>query len=659
MKIGIVIVALFLSLGCFGQQERIDSLKKEISLSRPNTKVIISLIKGCRGNTEEAFDELIKSAIEVCTVYNNNDDLAQLYNEWGILFTYKDNSDIANSKYRVSLGHALQAKNYLLASKVLGNLGQSLIFQYKLKPASDTLMLAENIVAYISDPVIVAKQLIQIWGYKAMLFKELGLFEEAIELNQKILGKLSDFPEDYLRDASYNLSNIGSAYQELGLYQKSTKYYHASISTRINDPDSLRNNRVSYLNLAKNFLSEENLDSALFYCSTLFRSLTPDASHWLGYFQIKAQIFLRSGMSDSAFFYVNKSINISKDRSDSGGIYDGYNLLSKVFASKGNFMQAIAVLTENMMFYDQSPLDNLQIFKELSVLYENVGRNKDALFFLKKYDSLNKIHFGDIVAKMTTASEIKYETSLKEATISTQKVELAAKRKQNVWLLIGGSVALIAATGLALLYRRISRQKAQIHNQKQEILHNNRNSLQQLISIFSRQAANESDSGTAQQNQERLMTLNLLNKMLYEQGGTESIPASSYVTELCKLKQIGTGNSVAVNVQATVEKMAASQLKDVGLIINELVTNSIKHAFTGIAAPAIHIRLIQNNKEELELHISDNGNGLPAGFSITSQRQSFGLSYVADLVQQHHGSIETYNHNGANFKITMKLRTHA
>jgi two-component sensor histidine kinase len=97
-----------------------------------------------------------------------------------------------------------------------------------------------------------------------------------------------------------------------------------------------------------------------------------------------------------------------------------------------------------------------------------------------------------------------------------------------------------------------------------------------------------------------------------------------------------------------------------GIIVNELVSNSLKHAFTEKQEGEIRIRLCMKEKDS-ELHksifcltISDNGKGIPENIELENV-ESLGLQLVSTLVDQLDGEIELKRAQGTEFKITFKV----
>jgi two-component sensor histidine kinase len=90
-----------------------------------------------------------------------------------------------------------------------------------------------------------------------------------------------------------------------------------------------------------------------------------------------------------------------------------------------------------------------------------------------------------------------------------------------------------------------------------------------------------------------------------------------------------------------------------GLIVNELVSNSLKHAFLEDRDGEIKVSLSRNGKAEVELTVSDNGVGMPEDVDFR-KTDSLGLNLVNALVGQLQGKIELYREKGTEFIITLK-----
>ena len=93
----------------------------------------------------------------------------------------------------------------------------------------------------------------------------------------------------------------------------------------------------------------------------------------------------------------------------------------------------------------------------------------------------------------------------------------------------------------------------------------------------------------------------------------------------------------------------------IGLILNELVTNSFKYAHSNEQSGRLHVDLAQQSAEDLVLEIRDAGPGLPDGF-VPAKAQSLGLRLVRNLARQLYGSVDYRFEKGAVFSISFKSK---
>lgn len=90
----------------------------------------------------------------------------------------------------------------------------------------------------------------------------------------------------------------------------------------------------------------------------------------------------------------------------------------------------------------------------------------------------------------------------------------------------------------------------------------------------------------------------------------------------------------------------------VGIILNELVTNAVKYAFSECSHPRILVRLRRREEGRLQLEIRDNGAGLPAT-TQSGAEFGYGLKVVSALAEQHGGAVELGNDGGAVIRVDL------
>jgi PAS domain S-box-containing protein len=112
-------------------------------------------------------------------------------------------------------------------------------------------------------------------------------------------------------------------------------------------------------------------------------------------------------------------------------------------------------------------------------------------------------------------------------------------------------------------------------------------------------------------------------------------------------------NKISVETRIDDFRLDIEVLFSLGTIVNELITNSIKHAFRNSDSGRIEI-LLEKNKNEISLTVRDNGKGIPADFKI-EKTGSFGLMLVRMLSDQLKGALTIDNSDGAKFMLKFKI----
>jgi PAS domain S-box-containing protein len=159
-----------------------------------------------------------------------------------------------------------------------------------------------------------------------------------------------------------------------------------------------------------------------------------------------------------------------------------------------------------------------------------------------------------------------------------------------------------------------------------ELYHRTKNTLQVVRSLLLLQAADHPDNEAVQRlvrsSEERIQAIALVHQMLYRGQDLSNVAMAEYVRELASLlvdAYADTGYRVALDLDVADLKMELDVAIPLGLIINELVTNSLKYAFPGGRPGTIGIRFAALEAGRFELSYRDDGVGLPPGFDAERQ----------------------------------------
>ncbi len=236
----------------------------------------------------------------------------------------------------------------------------------------------------------------------------------------------------------------------------------------------------------------------------------------------------------------------------------------------------------------------------------------------------------------------------------------AMKDIKDTERLVAFFIASILITFLISLFKR-ERNKLRSALEEKEILlkelyHRTKNNLQVASSLVSLQCSrideNELIKSMCADIQNRFKAMALVHEQLYKSGDLVNVNMENYVEDL--LKNIMSGYPVLKDNLALVSEVHDIDLPmdlavPCGLIINELITNSLKYAFPE-GKGRINITM-RNADGMIELTYSDDGPGLPRDFDIKATK-SLGLRLVNSLTKKElNGSIDVDKKNGAGFVI--------
>lgn len=192
-----------------------------------------------------------------------------------------------------------------------------------------------------------------------------------------------------------------------------------------------------------------------------------------------------------------------------------------------------------------------------------------------------------------------------------------------------------------------------------EVQHRVKNNLQVISSLLSLQAercgSDEAQTVLAE-SRDRVRSMALIHEQLSHSGRAAEIEFAQYADRLTRYLLNGyeaNPDRIQVNTDVDVVLML-DQAMPCGLILHELLSNSLKHAFPKDTPGEIHIEFHEQNAE-LRLNYWDNGVGLPPGFDL-NKTSSLGVQLISDLTVQLRGQLEYFNAGGARFQLRFPSR---
>ncbi len=192
-----------------------------------------------------------------------------------------------------------------------------------------------------------------------------------------------------------------------------------------------------------------------------------------------------------------------------------------------------------------------------------------------------------------------------------------------------------------------------------EIHHRVKNNLQVVSSLLGLQSRTMEDAAIRrmfQESQNRVHSMALVHESLYQSENLSEIDFPPYIRQLAAhlLRSYGV-DSERVHIAYSIDDLLLTMDTAIpcGLIINELVSNSLKYAFPGGRRGNVQIEMRQDENHQIRLEVSDDGVGLPEGVGFSSTK-SLGLRLVRTLADQLGATIEMGSGGGARIALTFQ-----
>jgi len=191
----------------------------------------------------------------------------------------------------------------------------------------------------------------------------------------------------------------------------------------------------------------------------------------------------------------------------------------------------------------------------------------------------------------------------------------------------------------------------------QEIHHRVKNNLQIISSLLYLENNKEHPIISSNELRNRIKSMSLVHEKLYRSHNLTNIRLKDYTTDLIHQLYASYGiNPDQIKyhiIEPSPITLDIDKSISCGLIINEIISNSLKHAFPNNKKGTIQLTM-KTEKQHLKLTISDNGIGLPPDFNIDNTT-TLGITLIKSLINQLNGTIEINTKNGATYTLTIPI----
>jgi two-component system, sensor histidine kinase PdtaS len=506
---------------------------------------------------------------------------------------------------------------------------------------------------------------------KGLYYKYLASYDKALEQYFKALQIYDEIGEDGAKASVY--TNLGVIYKNREEYEKATDFHKQALELH-RKAGNTSGMGDCYNNLGIVLKNQERFDEALMYYNKallIWREVGNQRkeSYTLNNMAVVYIDTDRLGLAMEALRDSEKLKLLTNDVVTMCGVKVNMAL---VFIKEKRYQEAEQSLMEALRISIKTGTreSRLAVYRELSGLYEARSDFKQAYTYQIHYNELNDSLYGLEKIQLMNELELRYleekiqreEESRKQLKLAEDALILAEKEKQEEKLRLSRNLtlALAAISVLSLLlfisvfrrYRLSKRSRAELEEKNRQLLettlskeekelllseihHRVKNNMQIISSMLRLQASQIPDDriqAMFQEAQHRINSMSLVHEELYKTRDFSGLDMQPYLRNLAEqiIRSFSGDKQVDLQYAVASEFLVIDKVIPLGLIVTEILTNSMKHAFNLHSSPVIYIKGYQADGN-IVLQVGDNGSGAEL---VDSKESTLGLELIETLCEQ-------------------------
>ncbi len=324
---------------------------------------------------------------------------------------------------------------------------------------------------------------------------------------------------------------------------------------------------------------------------------------------------------DSAIYYYEKAYQVYCRIKDSISMGDAAINLGGSYHFAGRHAEAIFISEKTLkeIGHKLSYGTLATINFNLSQIYAEKKDFKNAYFAHKRYQETLSKSRDQIFSKGLADAETKYNVLAKEEEIKEQKLLIAKEKHQSDLYLGGGVITILLAIATFIIYRNQKSKNKELKRLldennllTKELNHRVKNNFQLIVNIINHELKAEDIEVFSRLTAvgKKIEALSSLHRQLYNNTDKLAVKLKTYIGDITgSFEPIFQSQQVQFNLKTSDIFIGERQASYLGLLITELLTNSLKHAFAQVKNPVIELEVTQKNNEII-ISYSDNGKGL-------------------------------------------------
>ena len=339
------------------------------------------------------------------------------------------------------------------------------------------------------------------------------------------------------------------------------------------------------------------------------------------------------------------------------------NLQGKFASAVESFLQSLEIATPK--FGDKFFLSEL--YEGLARAYAGTHSYKEAMEAFSEYDSLKKEMFTEEAEQKITTVHTQFEVAKRDNTILDQEQRLKKQKSSQTMITVVTGLLTLLLVLLYITYNNNRKKNALLLEQNQEkefllkeIHHRVKNNLGIVSSLLDLQSAEMRDPKVVEaihESQNRVYSMSMIHQKLYQGKNLSAIEMKDYFLELSDhiLDSFGLKNRIEFGFNMEEIELDVDTAIPLGLIVNELITNSLKHAFPKDSKGRIDLYFRRKDEKTIRLEVADNGVGIHKIVRDKEKQGGFGTKLVSLLVEQLDAKMNRKSEKGTSVRIEFDL----
>ncbi|WP_420316693.1 tetratricopeptide repeat protein [Ekhidna sp.] len=480
---------------------------------------------------------------------------------------------------------------------------------------------------------------------------------EALAINEEIGNE---------KGIASNTINLGIVFSDLKQVDKAIEYYRKAIppSEKLNQLRSLGN---IYNNISIEFRKRNQLDSALKYLkeSIQYRKQANALRDLAGSYSNLAILYFYLDKKDSTLILFNQVLETYQKLGNKKEIARCYYNISELHRMEGRLMMATSSIKKSLDFAKEinSKEQIRDAYMGLSQINASLGNFEEAYDSRLQYELYQDSLLNERNNRVITELSGKYDTEKKDKQIAELELEqqtaalslARANNERNIFIAVA-TVILLVAILLFTFFRQKRKSLAEKELLLKEIHHRVKNNLQVISSLLNLQADSlESDvaKDAVKEGQNRVKSMALIHQKLYSAEDVRGVDVQDYLENLSKelFKAFGVDEEkINWKVNTNGLKLDIDTIIPLGLIINELITNSIKYAFDDNENGTLEIHMKEEG-DSLNVTVADSGKGLDE--NALQNSNAFGWKMIQSLSRKLKAEVNVNAENGTRVNLML------